>query len=120
MYGVPADLDLTHFRGAMLEQIALGPFIIHFRFGADPEGVISVEGDWELLAPNGHVIDQQQSPEERDAYRLHVLLGRTVVETEVMPPEAFSLTFDSGHRLFIFDRSLEYESFSIQPGSVFV
>jgi len=120
VFGVPADLDLSPFQGAVLEQIALGPYMIQFRFAGDPEGFISVEGDWELVSPDGQVLDHQQPPGERTCYRLHVLLNREVVGFEVLPPEEFSLTFDSGHRLRIFDHSREYESFSIQPGNIFV
>ena len=47
MYGVPADLNLGVFEGAYLEQIALGPYIIHFHFGAETSPVIGVEGRWE-------------------------------------------------------------------------
>jgi hypothetical protein len=76
VYGVPADLDLSGFVGAVLERIDLGQFILHFRFSADPERVISVEGDWELRAPNSALLDHQMEPAVREAYRLHVLLGQ--------------------------------------------
>jgi hypothetical protein len=120
VHGVPADLDLSHFRGAMLERIDLGIHIIHFRFGAEPLGVISIEGDWELLDAAGEVIDRQEEPAERDAFRLHVLLGREVAAWEVSAPTSFTLTFDSGHRLRVYDNSRQYESFSIQPGNIYV
>jgi hypothetical protein len=120
LYGVPADLDLRHFHGAMLERIDLGIHILHFRFGAEPPGVISVEGDWELLDPGGTVLDQQEEPSERAAFRVHVLLGREVVGSQVSAPEWFELRFDSGHRLRVYDRSREFESFSIQPGDIYV
>ena len=120
MYGVPASLDLRHFHGATLERIDLGIHIIHFRFAADPAGIIGVEGDWELVAPDGAVLDHQEDPSEREAFRVHALLGREVVASEVCAPEWFALTFDSGHRLRIYDRSTQYESFSIQPGDIFV
>ena len=120
MYGVTADLDIRHFHGAMLERIDLGIHIIHFRFGADPPGIISVEGDWELLGRDGSVIDRQEEPSARDAFRIHVLVGREVVSSQVSAPEWFELRFDSGHRLRVYDRSPVYESFSIEPGGVIV
>ena len=120
MYGVPADLDLSGFVGAVLERIDLGQFILHFRFSADPERVISVEGDWELRAPNSALLDHQMEPAVREAYRLHVLLGQSVTGYVVNSPASFVLAFDNGHTLRVFDRSREYESFSIQPGDIYV
>lgn len=118
MYGVPRDLDLSRLHGAVLERIDLGMFILHFRFSGPTE--IAVEGEWELIAPDGQVIDRHMEPAERDAYRLHVLLGQPVARTEVSPPESFTLGFAGGHQLRVFDRSTEYESFSIQPGNIYV
>ena len=120
MYGVPQDLDLSAFREAELERVDLGQYILHLRFGADASPIIAIEGHWELRASDGRLLDQQMEPAERDAYRLHVLLGRTVIGTEINAPESFLLRFDSGHTLRIFDRSRDYESFSIQPGDIYV
>ena len=50
-------------------------------------------------------------------YRVHVLLDRTVTKTEVNAPHSFALTFDSGHRLVVFDNSRQYESFHRSPGA---
>ena len=120
MYGVPADLDLSGFVGAPLQHIDLGQFILHFRFAADPERVISVEGDWELRGPDGVVLDHQMEPAAREAYRVHALLGQNVTGYVVNPPTSFVLAFENGHTLRVFDRSREYESFSIQPGNIYV
>jgi hypothetical protein len=105
----------------MLERLDLGIHILHFRFAtAEPEAVISVEGDWELRDAAGQLLDRRMEPGERDVLRLHVLVGRTVVATRVHPPEFFSLRFDSGHTLHVFDSSREYESFQIEPGGIIV
>jgi hypothetical protein len=120
VYGVPADLNLTPFHGAALEQIALGEYIVQFRFGGNPCREIGVEGGWELRAADGSLVDRNQDTTEREAYRVHLLLGRTVLASEVRAPKSFTLKFDSGHTLEIFDDQTEYESFSIQPGDVFV
>lgn len=120
MYGVPADLDLTPFEGAALERIGLGMYIIDLQFSGDIGAIISIEGDWELRAPDGSVLDHQTEPQNREAYRLHVLLGGTVTATGVSAPESFLLRFESGHELHVFDRSPMYESFSIQPGDIYV
>ena len=120
MYGVPADLDLSAFVGAVVERIDLGQFILHFRFAMDPPGVISVEGDWEFRAPDRQLLDHQMEPASRDAYRLHTLLGQRVVGYAVDAPTSFVLTFEHGHSLRVFDRSPEYESCSIQPGDIVI
>lgn len=120
MYGVPADLNLTPFHGAALEQIALGEYIVHFRFAGNPLREIAVEGAWELRAVDGSLIDRNQENADRGAYRIHVLLGRIVLGSEVRAPRSFMLRFDSGHTLEIFDDQSQYESFSIQPGDIFV
>ena len=120
MHGVPANLDLTAFHGAPLEQIALGEHQIQFRFGAERRTEIGVEGHWELRGPDGALLDQQMETREREVYRIHVLLSRTVTDSHVNAPRSFALTFDSGHVLRVFDDSTHYESFSIQPGDVYV
>jgi hypothetical protein len=76
VYGVPADLDLSRFIGATLEQVALGRFQIQFHFHPDAE--IGVEGRWALRGRSGRLIDE------------------------------------------IFDSSSGFESFSIQPGDIFI
>ena len=120
MNGVPPDLDLAPFRGAHLERIDLGPHILHFRFASDRVSpTLSVEGPWELHDAEGRLVDSQQAPAKREAYRLHVLLMRTVKDTEVRAPDAIILRFDGGYVLTVSDQP-QYESFSIQPGNVFI
>jgi hypothetical protein len=120
LYGVPPDLDLTPFQGAMLERLDLGVHILHLRFATEPGAVISVEGDWELRDAADRLIDRWMEPAERDVLRLHLLVGRTVVATRVDAPDSFSLRFDSGHALRVLDSSREYESFQIEPGGIIV
>jgi hypothetical protein len=118
MYGVPANLDLTRFIDATLEQICIGQYQIQFHF--HPVVSISVEGDWRLQGPAGNVVDQSQENVAREAYRLHHLLGKRVVRASVDPPRSLTLHFECGHELWVFDNSERFESFSIQPGDIFV
>ena len=118
MYGVPEDLDLSVFRGAALIQVALGEFQVQFHF--QPDGYIGVEGHWELRDASGALVDQAVPNAEREAYRVHTLLGHTVTATQVDPPRSFTLTFHDGKTLTVFDDSEQYESFCIQPGNIFV
>jgi hypothetical protein len=120
MNGVPASLNLNKFHGAQLEQIALGQYVIQFQFGGPIRPVIGVEGYWEVRAKDGSIIDRAHQNQERDVYRVHQLLGRAVTGSEVRAPESFLLRFENGDCLEVFDDQIEYESFSIQPGDVFV
>jgi hypothetical protein len=118
MYGVPAALDLTFLRGAELIQVCLGAYQIQFHF--HPVGDISVQSGWELLDASGARIDGSPIRADGPPYRLHELLGRTVVAFEVRAPEWFALTFDCGSTLRVFDDDAHYECFSILPGNIFV
>ena len=123
MYGVPDDLDLTGFHGATLIQIALAEHNLYFHFqdtDAGPLRSILVEGGWEVRAADGEVLDQVQAHAAREYYRVHRLLGQSVVSSSVDAPRSFALRFGSGLELRVFDDSEQYESFSIQPGDVFV
>ena len=127
MYGVPANLTLVMFDKATLIQICLGEFQLQFHFQnvehARPSltGLsISVEGCWELRDGSGETVDRGQSNAERESYKVHRLLGKQVVGTELAPPRSLALKFEGGHVLRIFDDSESWESFSIQPGNIFV
>jgi len=119
MHGVPANLDLERFSGSILTQICLGEFQQQFHF-AEPTLSISVEGGWEVSNAASELVDRSLENDVRDAYRLHRLLGRSVVGHVLNPPHSFTLRFDNGWSLTVFDNSREYESFSIQPGDIFV
>jgi hypothetical protein len=71
----------------------------------------------------GALVDERLADDNSYAARpnlyFHHLLEQTVTGTSVDAPRSFSLRFSSGHTLTIFDES-PYESFSIQPGNVFV
>jgi hypothetical protein len=118
MYGVPADLDLSFLHGALLIQICLGQDQVQFHF--HPVGSISVEGTWELLDAAGMWMDGRTNGGERPPCRSDRLLGARVVGTEVCAPSWFALRFEGGEVLRVFDDSKQYESFSIQPGNIFV
>lgn len=119
MYGVPTDLDLSRFKSATLIQIAIGEHQVQFHF--HPEGCISVHGKWELRDSPGVLVDESTDTNaERDAYRLHVILGKVVESYSVSAPHSFSLQFETGHALTVFDDCKQYESFSIQPGDIYV
>jgi hypothetical protein len=57
---------------------------------------------------------------ERSTYKVHRLLGKRVTGHDLNAPESFKLHFENGLALTVFDDSDRYESFSIQPGDIFV
>jgi hypothetical protein len=118
MYGVPADLPVQRFVGDFLSQVGIAVDGVHFTFGHS--GTISVGGRWELVDGDGKLIDCACHHDKRDAYRVHAIFNQDVAESSIDPPHSFSLTFSSGHRLTAYDDSPQYESFSIQPGDIFI
>jgi hypothetical protein len=123
VYGVPTNLDLTGFHGATLIQIGVAEQTLHFVFQPPvpkPLHYIVVEGSWEVRDADGAILDRVQEHASRAMYRIHRLLSHHIVGSVVDPPGSFTLSFDSGHQLQVFDDSTQYESFSIQPGDIFV
>lgn len=55
MYGVPPDLDLSHFKSGVLIQLCIGEFEPQFHF--HPSASISGEGKWELRDETGLLVD---------------------------------------------------------------
>lgn len=130
MYGVPADLPLQPFVGTTLNQIAIGQFQIQFQFDKPEKtsdgGIrhhprsISVQGGWQLHNSSGDVIDEEQEHAARRHYRFHEIIGTEVTAYRVDSPNSFCLVMSNGHILTICDDSPHYESFSIQPGDIYV
>ena len=111
MHGVPSDLPLAPFIGRECNQIALGRFQIQFHFSGT--GSIYAESRWELRGPTGDLIDSACEHVERETYRIHLIIDVPVVRFAIDPPLCFTLFFESGHALTIFDDSDRYESFSL-------
>jgi hypothetical protein len=116
-------MNLDAFIGASLDQICLGLHQVSFRFSNEAKSAfpqINVEGQWELLGPNGEVIDRalgdEQLPSERAAYQVHRALGLVVQSYSVRAPESVELTLTGGLVLRVWDDSPHYESFHGEPG----
>lgn len=120
MYGVPGDLDLRLFVGTFLTQVCIGRYDLPFHF-AHMNASLAVWGGWELRDAAGRLLDGAvEDPDNRECYRLHRLLGATVIGSRLDPPRSFTLSFDNGLSLTVFDDSEQHESFSIQPGNIVV
>lgn len=105
MYGVSEDIPLQGFMGQEVVLIGLSRHMIHIHF--DAGGEIAVEGQWELTDREGRIIDQSleldQLPDSRDVYRVHRLLGARARRYTVHPPTSFTIGFDTGFALTVYD-----------------
>ena len=104
--------------GAALAQRLGVPFADADAF--HPAANISVEGEWNLYAPDGSELDRSRPSPRQEAFQLHRLLGQRVAASTVSSPNWIALRFEAGELLRISDSSKEYESFSIQPGNIFI
>jgi len=86
---------------------------IQFRF--DDDHVISVEGGWEIVDASGCRVDRTQNHSDRTAYHVHAILESPVEAFRIDAPNSFTLCFQNGYALTVFDNSDDFESFSIQP-----
>jgi hypothetical protein len=111
MYGVPHNLPMNAFVGNEFNQICLGRFQIQFH--ASGVGSISVEGRWELRDGTGAMVDAQEEHSNRQNFRLHHIIDVPIVRYSLDPPRSFSLFFENGWALTIFDDTPQYESFSV-------
>jgi len=118
MYGVPPDLPLDRFVGRECSLIGIGRFEIRFLF--PDAGDIYVQGGWEIRDGSGGIVDRSLEHAARNCYRAHVILDSPVQRFVVEPPSSFTLYFENGFSLTIFDDSEQFESFSIQPDGIYV
>lgn len=113
MYGVPPDLPLQHFVGKQCNQIAVGKLDIQFHFDGRS---INVRGGWAFHDASGARVDGAQEHGGRDAYYVHKLLDSPVERYLVEAPSSFTLFFENGFALTIFDDDEHYESFTLRDG----
>jgi len=117
MYGVRADLDLSTLNGVELEQVGIGSYAVVLSFSLNR--TIGIEGRYEILSPIGESVESGR-PDELRSQHLVDLLGASIVTATPSPPQTVELRFSTGHVLRLIDDSEKYESFSIQPGDIFV
>ena len=122
MYGVPENLDLERFADFQLVMISLGPHRIRFHLQKDVQNYaeISAEGKWQIRDEGGEILDEFVPNDQRECYRVHRLLMLSIVDWRLNAPDWFEIEFEEGYKLRVYDDSDEYESFSIQPGDIFV
>ncbi len=118
MFGVPSNLDLKHLIGVECTQICLGLHQVQVHFTKAVS--LSIEGRWELRDSNGEILDQGKNLKQQECMLLHVIVGRTVVDTRIAAAKSITIVFDNRLVLEVFDSSHEFESFQIQPSDIIV
>ena len=118
MYGVSAGLDLSAFPGREVVQVAFGQHDLQVRL--QPEGCLSVEGRFELFAPDGELIEAAMASETLDSAALPRLVTQQIISATAEPPSSVLFVFSAGHRLRLLDSSSQYESFQLEPGPIIV
>ena len=111
MHRIPKSLDLAPLLGLEVIQVAIGHNEVIFNF--HPEGMIRVEGGWVLKAEDGAVIDLSMEHADRDAWRVHKIIGCKIVKCMVRDDQHLDIFFD-GAVLEIQDDSDHYETFAIE------
>jgi hypothetical protein len=107
----PAD-ELEFLIGAELQQIALDPWSLQFRF-ADG-GSITVEGRIEHVEESGSIYSHDCQKRVGKALYLHQLLQHPITAVSA-EPFCLSLIFASGAILRIFSELSQYECGQIFP-----
>jgi hypothetical protein len=111
MHGVPQNLQLERLVGHEFNFIGLGRFQIQFHISSLV--AIHVEGRWQLRDSSGALVDSELEHTDRDVYRVHCIIDVPIVRFTLDAPRSFTLFFESGHSLTIYDDSEQYESFSV-------
>ena len=124
MYGVSANLPLYRFVGQTLECITICQYQISFNFSTGRDAVCAM-GSWELHDENDYLIDKETAINlelkvalrDRENYRVHKIIGQDIVAYKIDSPLSFTLRFNNGYSLTIFDDSHQYEFISITIGT---
>ncbi len=69
---------------------------------------------------SGNMVDRAQDHAERHGYYVHKIIDSPVRRYVINAPGSFTLDFENGYSLTVFDDSEQYESFSIQPDGIYV
>ncbi|MGB2713657.1 MAG: hypothetical protein WBC51_05725 [Vicinamibacterales bacterium] len=112
MYGVPPNLPLQAFVGQEINQVCLGQF--QTQLHSSGIGSISIEGHWELRDEAGVIVDAEKPHAERERYRIHQIIDVPITAFSIDAPRSFTLRFENGLELTVFDSLQRYESFSVQ------
>jgi hypothetical protein len=125
MHGVPRNLRLRKFVGFRLLAVDDLENIVYLRFARDPSlwrrGNLSIgiEAQWQLSGPS---LSQTFTgcPNPSPSMVAAAPLGEAVTSFRNHAPTSFTLLFQNGVELSVFDSNAEFESFSIPELNVYV
>lgn len=115
MHGFKDSSPFAWMVGREVVHVGLGAH--EFSLSFEPNGSISVQGDWMLLSPAGDVVDRCVEHSVRTETRLHHLLTSVVLRTVVESPTAALISFANGFGLRLVDDDPRYEAVVMEPGS---
>lgn len=112
MYGLPQDVSVGFFEGKVLLQACFGAHDLILNFDGDVNVTVSSSIGW---APLGGPI-QQSDDFRHSALRVLDLLNQPVTSASAVDAGTLSLQFPDGSKLYVYDDSKEYESYTIRNG----
>ncbi len=112
MYGISEELPFASFVGEECSRIGLGQFQIQFDFSGGRRSICA-EGRWELRGAEGQLVDQAMPHHQREGYYVHPVIDQAVRSYVVDAPSSFTLQFENGYTLTIYDDQEQYECFSL-------
>jgi hypothetical protein len=112
MYGLPHDVDLGFFEGKVLLQACFGAHDLILNFDGDVNITVTSSIGW--ASPDGSI--QQYDDFRHSALQVLGLLNLPVTSATAVDAGTLSLQFPDGSRLYVYDDSKEYESYTIRNG----
>lgn len=119
MYRFDAALDFSPLIGCEVIQVCVDRLSVIYHL--HPRGMVANRGGaWRLLNERGEVVDKSIGFEGREYFRVHLLVGQTIVRCEVFSPVQLSISFSSGFVLELVDDSDAFETHELVVGDEIV
>jgi hypothetical protein len=112
MYGLPRDVSLGFFEGKTLLQACFGAHDLILNFDGDVSITVTSSIGW--ASPDGLI--QQYDDFCHGAPPVLDLLNQPVTAAAAVDAGTLRLQFADGSRLYVYDDSKEYESYTITNG----
>jgi hypothetical protein len=113
MYRFKPDLSLSHLINGEIVQISLAEYNLYIHL--EPKNVIQIMGAWQLLDTKGHVVDEGDLQKEKEAYKIHKILGWRISKYNIEAETRLVFEFDNSWKLVMIDNSEHYETGFISP-----
>jgi len=112
MYGLPHDVDLGFFIGKELSSVHFARHSLILHFDGDVSVTVTSSIGW--ASPDGAI--QRHDDFRQVAPQVLGLLNQPVTSATAVDAGTLSLQFADGSRLYVYDDSKEYESYTIKNG----